>query len=73
MDDPPFVTDKSARAASRAGPIATPRAELIAERLRVRREYLRSSYVDHAGYRQPLSCVRREPLAKFFHAGKIKL
>jgi hypothetical protein len=72
MDDPLFVTDKSPRADSRAGPIATPRAELIAEHLRVRREYPSSSYADAVCYRQPLSWIWRESQAKFFHAEKIE-
>jgi REP element-mobilizing transposase RayT len=55
--------DKSARAASRAGPIAAPCAELVAERLRVLREYRWSSYRGYAGYEQPLSWVWRRPLA----------
>jgi hypothetical protein len=56
--------EKTARAASRAGPIAAPPAELVAERLRVLREYRWSSYPGYAGYRQPLSWVWREPLAR---------
>jgi len=55
--------DKSARAASRAGPIAAPSAELVAERLRTLREYRWSSYPGYAGYREPLNWVWREPLA----------
>jgi len=55
--------NKSARAASRAGPIAAPAAELVADRLRVLREYRWSSYRGYAGYEQPLSWVWRQPLA----------
>jgi REP element-mobilizing transposase RayT len=56
--------DKSARVAAHAGPIAAPSAELVAERLRALREYQWSSYPGYAGYRQALSWVWREPLAR---------
>ncbi len=56
--------DKSARAASHAGPIARPPAELVAQRLRTLREYRWSSYPGYAGYRQPLAWVWREPLGR---------
>ena len=56
--------DKSARAASRAGGFSAPSAELVAERLRLLREYRWSSYPGYAGYSQPLSWVTREPLAR---------
>ncbi len=59
-----FGLDKSARAASHAGPIAGPSAELVAERLRGLREYRWSSYPGYAGYRQGLSWVWREPLER---------
>jgi hypothetical protein len=56
--------DKSARAASRAGPIAAPAAELVEERLKTVRPYRWSSYPGYAGYSQPLNWVWREPLAR---------
>jgi REP element-mobilizing transposase RayT len=56
--------DKSARAASCAGPISAPSAELVAERLRTLREYRWSSYPGYAGYCRPLSWVWPEPLAR---------
>ena len=59
-----FGLDKSARAASHAGPIAAPSAELVAERLRALHEYRWSSYPAYAGYRQPLSWVWRESLER---------
>ena len=59
-----FGLDKSARAASHAGPIAGPSAELVAERLRGLREYRWSSYPGYAGYRQGLNWVWREPLER---------
>jgi hypothetical protein len=55
--------NKSDRAASRGGPIAAVPAALVAERLRVLREYKWSSYPGYGGYRQPLGWVWREPLA----------
>jgi putative transposase len=55
--------DKSARAASRAGAIAAPTDQLVAERLTTLREYRWSSYPGYAGYRPPLNWVWREPLA----------
>jgi REP-associated tyrosine transposase len=56
--------DKSARAASRAGAISAPAAEVVAERLQVLRDYRWSSYPGYAGYRQPLNWACREPLAR---------
>jgi len=56
--------DKSARAASRAGPIVAPSAELVAERLQVLREYRWSSYRGYAGYGRPLEWIWQEPLAR---------
>lgn len=55
---------KSARAASGAGPIAAPSAEVVAERLQVLREYRWSSYPGYAGYGPPLDWVWQEPLAR---------
>jgi REP element-mobilizing transposase RayT len=56
--------DKSARAVSRAGPIAAPAAELVEDRLKTLRQYRWSSYPGYAGYGQPLNWVWREPLAR---------
>ena len=56
--------DKTARAASRAGLGSGPAAELLAERLRLLREFRWSSYPGYAGYTQPLSWVWREPLGR---------
>ena len=56
--------DKLEQAASRPGPIAAPPAELVAERLRVLREYRWSSYLGYAGYGQPLNWIWQEPLAR---------
>ena len=56
--------DKPARAASRVGLVSAPAPELLAERLRVLREYRWSSYSGYAGYRRPLGWVWREPLAR---------
>lgn len=55
--------NKSSRAASRAGPIPAPSSGLVAERLKVLREYRWSSYPGYAGYRHPLSWGWREPLS----------
>ena len=55
---------KSARAASRAGLPSGPAPELVAERLRVLREFRWSSYPGYAGYKAPLIWVWREPLAR---------
>ncbi len=56
--------NKRQRAASRAGLIAAPRPELLAERLRVLREYRWSSYRGYAGYSAALAWVCPEPLAR---------
>ncbi|HEV2210908.1 MAG TPA: transposase [Verrucomicrobiae bacterium] len=56
--------DKRQVSASRAGPVARPKAGLIAERLRVLREFPWSSYRGYAGYCAPLAWVWREPLAR---------
>jgi putative transposase len=56
--------DKSAGSASRAGPVAAPAAELVAERLKTLRQYRWSSYPGYAGYGQPLNWVWCEPLAR---------
>ena len=56
--------DKSARAASHAGLVSRPEAELVAERLRTLREYRWSSYRGYAGYTAPLGWVWPEPLAR---------
>lgn len=55
---------KSDRAASRAGLARGPAPELVAERLRVLREFRWSSYPGYAGYRPSLPWVCREPLAR---------
>ncbi len=55
---------KRQRAASRAGLAAKPKARIIAERLRLLREYRWSSYRGYAGYGAPLAWVWREPLAR---------
>ena len=55
---------KSARAASHAGVAPAPSAKLVAERLRVLRQYRWSSYPGYAGYAQPLSWVWREALSR---------
>lgn len=56
--------DKSAQAASRAGPVVPPSGELVTEWLRVLREYRWSSYPGYAGYREPLDWVCVEPLGR---------
>ena len=56
--------DKRRRSASRAGLVSKPEPGLIAERLRVLREFRWSSYRGYAGYNTPLSWVWREPLAR---------
>lgn len=56
--------DKRQQAASRAGVIDAPPAELVAERLRRLREYRWSSYPGYAGYGPALSWVWPEPLAR---------
>jgi REP element-mobilizing transposase RayT len=55
---------KRQQAASRAGLVARPRPELIAERLRLLREYRWSSYRAYAGYGAALAWLCREPLAR---------
>lgn len=55
--------DKSARGASRAGLVRRPSAEVLAERLRILREFRWSSYPGYAGYRAPLAWLCQEPLA----------
>jgi len=54
--------DKAQRAASRAGAVAGPKAEVVAQRLRLLRDYPWSSYRGYAGYCAPLPWVCREPL-----------
>lgn len=56
--------DKKARAGSRAGLASGPAAELLAERLRVLREFRWSSYRGYAGYSVPLAWVWGEPLSR---------
>jgi REP element-mobilizing transposase RayT len=55
--------DKRQRAASRAGTVAKPKPELIAERLRILREFRWSSYRGYAGYSAALPWVCQQPLA----------
>ena len=55
--------DKGARAAARAGAVAKPSPELVADRLRRLREFPWSSYPGYAGYRPLLPWVWRQPLA----------
>jgi REP element-mobilizing transposase RayT len=55
--------DKRQRAASGAGLVAKPDSQMIAERLRLLREFRWSSYRGYAGYCAPLAWVWREPLA----------
>ncbi len=54
--------DKSQRAAARIGSVARPRAELIAQRLRVLREFPWSSYRAYAGYCSGPGWLCRQPL-----------
>ena len=54
---------KRQRSASRAGLVTATAPKLIAERLRLLREFPWSSYRGYAGYCAPLSWVCREPLA----------
>ncbi len=56
--------DKRQRSAGRAGGVAKPRAEIVAERLRLLREFRWSSYRGYAGYSPALGWVCREPLAR---------
>jgi len=56
--------DKRQRAASRAGLVSRPGAEVVADRLRLLREYRWSSYRGYAGYCEALGWVCREPLAR---------
>jgi putative transposase len=54
--------NKRQQPASRAGPVAKPKAEVIAERLRLLREYRWSSYRGYAGYCAPLGWICSKPL-----------
>ena len=60
----PLQLDKSARAAARLGLESGPTPELVAQRLRVLREFRWSSYPGYAAYKPPLPWVWREPLAR---------
>src|SRR5436309_3593862 len=53
---------KRQRAASRAGLVARPEPAVIAERLRLLREYRWSSYRSYAGYCAPLNWICGEPV-----------
>jgi len=55
---------KRQQAAARAGLVRKPRPEIIAQRLRVLREYRWSSYRGYGGYTAPLQWVWQEPLAR---------
>lgn len=59
-----LALDKRRRAASRAGAIAKPAPELIAERLRILREFRWSSYRGYAGYGASLPWLCHEPIAR---------
>ncbi len=55
---------KRDRSASRAGLVERPSPEILAERLRVLREFRWSSYRGYAGYAAPLAWVWSEPLSR---------
>jgi hypothetical protein len=56
--------DKRQRAASRAGLVSKPDPDVVADRLRLLREFRWSSYRGYAGYCAPLNWVCQEPLAR---------